>query len=62
MESWATYLSMTGGTTARLVETAADARNREHLAAEQADARQSGQVRRWTRWKRPVVTVRPAAA
>jgi hypothetical protein len=62
MDSWATYLAMTAGTTARLVETAADARNREHLAALQAGARYTGQARRWTRWKRPVVTVRPAAA
>jgi hypothetical protein len=62
MDSWATYLAMTGGTTAHLVETAADARNREHLAALQADARNTGQARRWTRWKRSIVTVRPAAA
>ena len=62
MDSWATYLAMTGGTTAHLVETAADARNREHLAALQADARNTGQARRWTRWKLSIVTVRPAAA
>jgi len=62
MESWATYLAMTGGNTTRLVETAADTRNREHLAALDADARHTGHARRWARWKRPVVTVRPAAA
>ena len=62
MDSWATYLAMTAGTTARLVETAADARNREHLAAMQADARHTGHARRWARWKRPVVTARPATA
>jgi hypothetical protein len=62
MESWATYLAMTGGNTARLVETAADTRNREHLASLQADARHTGQARRWIRWKRSIVTVRPATA
>ena len=62
MDSWATYLAMTAGTTARLVETAADARSREHVAALQAAARHTGQARRWTRWKRSIVNARPATA
>jgi hypothetical protein len=62
MDSYAAYLALTGGQIARLVDTAGDARNREHVATMQADARRSGQARRWSRWKRPVVAVTPAAA
>ncbi|HSK55827.1 MAG TPA: hypothetical protein VK908_11265 [Jiangellales bacterium] len=62
MDTYAAYLALTGGRIAPLVATAGDARNREHVAAMQAAARRSGQARWWTRWKRPVVTVTPAAA
>ena len=62
MDSYAAYLAMTGGDIARLVETAGAAHNAQHLAALRAAGRRDGQARRWTWWKRPAVTVRPAAA
>lgn len=63
MDSWSTYVMITGTNPRLMAEDAGVARNREHLAALRgAAASQSAPKRRWTRWRRPLVTVRPAAA